>query len=83
MWKGCASRERHFSREFGLRRSNYFAALRLDELFGLDSWADGPGYYISRRWRFDSTPSLTVGLLPRCYGTASGSERMLPLKLSL
>ena len=73
-----ALKERNRSlRELSLRRQNDFAVLRLDESFGIDSWADGPGrgpqpsisagvrdYYISRRWRFDSEPSLTVGLLP-------------------
>ena len=33
--------------------------------WGARPWAGGPGYHMAHLWRFDSTPSLTVGRLPR------------------
>ncbi len=51
--------------EFEERQSEaqtYFAPSALHIIYGSSTWAVGPGYYISRRWRFPSRNHLKTPL---------------------
>jgi hypothetical protein len=70
------------------RRGDYFAALRLEELFsGLTPWAVGPGFtfrafgaFVAGRLQVDLRPVATNSFLPRrlsFFSSPSGWETNL------